>query len=122
MKLWEEYINSKNVNINSNNNSANVVVQAPKEANNFFCKRCKTHLFSIDQLIDDDVHQVTDSCESYFFSEPLAWMSSVEGKHNCPKCDAKICTLRWSGFKCSCGAWVAPGIQIPYSRVDGKYM
>ena len=72
--------------------------------------------------IDDDVHQVTDSCESYFFSEPLAWMSSVEGKHNCPKCDAKICTLRWSGFKCSCGAWVAPGIQIPYSRVDGKYM
>ena len=49
-------------------------------------------------------------------------MSSVEGKHNCPKCDAKICTLRWSGFKCSCGAWVAPGIQIPYSRVDGKYM
>ena len=40
---------------------------------------------------------------NHIFFEPLAWMSSVEGKHNCPKCDAKICTLRWSDLNAHVG-------------------
>jgi aspartate/methionine/tyrosine aminotransferase len=115
LQLWEEYI----VNGNKNDGSG-IPKNCIAKPNKFFCKRCKTYLFDVDQLIENDIHPVGDLCQSYFFSEPLEWMDGEEGKKTCPKCNIKIGTLKWSGSKCSCGRWVAPGIQIPYSRVDGK--
>ena len=115
LQLWEEYIVKSN-----SDNITRMPKILPTKPNKFFCKRCKTHLFDIDQLAGNDIHPVTEMCQSYFFLEPLSWMNGEEGKQICPNCNVKIGTLKWSGSKCSCGKWVAPGIQIPYSRVDGK--
>ena len=117
LHLWEEYIANGN-----KNDGSGIPKNCMAKPNKFFCKRCKTYLFGVDHLIENDIHPVGDLCQSYFFSEPLEWMNGEEGKKTCPKCNIKIGTLKWSGSKCSCGRWVAPGIQIPYSRVDGKFV
>merc|ERR1711991_998935 len=117
LQLWEEYI-VKGGKIDESGIPKSCMVKP----NKFFCKRCNIYLFNVDELIDSSIHPICDLCQSYFFSEPLAWMGAEEGKKSCPKCKVKIGTLKWSGSKCSCGRWVAPGIQIPYSRVDGKFV
>ena len=45
-------------------------------------------------------------------------LSQVDGKLGCPKCSARIGSYNWSGMQCSCGAWVAPAIQVVKSKVD----
>ncbi|ANB13451.1 tyrosine protein phosphatase YVH1 [Sugiyamaella lignohabitans] len=63
------------------------------------------------------------SCMSYFI-EPVVWMrpelekGELEGKLNCPGCEAKLGSYRWQGSKCSCGVWITPAIQLQRSRVD----
>lgn len=40
------------------------------------------------------------------------------GKLLCPGCGGKLGAWDWSGIRCACGVWVAPGIQIAKSRLD----
>jgi len=99
----------------------------------FACRTCRTILFGQDQLEDPPhvpmLHSFgrksshhSDTCKSLFLKEELPWMgdigSAVEGKFTCPKCSTKIGHIKWAGAQCSCGTWVTPAIQVPYSKVD----
>lgn len=62
-------------------------------------------------------------CTKTYFIEPLAWMPdilhNVEGKLNCPKCDAKLGSFSWiSGCQCPCGTKIAPAFYLVPSKVD----
>jgi len=108
----------------------------------YACKMCRTKLFANCHL-EDPPHPIgkhgfssrkqkgsnhrgggssSDPCHSYFLASALDWMadisSSVEGKLNCPKCNAKLGLYNWTGSQCSCGTWVVPAIQIQKGRVD----
>lgn len=56
--------------------------------------------------------------------EPALWMKTelekgqLDGKFNCPKCQAKVGSYSWQGSKCSCGKWVTPAIELQRARVD----
>ncbi|KAK7205461.1 protein-tyrosine phosphatase-like protein [Myxozyma melibiosi] len=66
---------------------------------------------------------IGQSCMHYFL-EPIRWMQpelergELEGKFECPKCKTKVGSYRWQGMKCTCGAWVTPGISLQRGRVD----
>ncbi|KAK9369537.1 dual specificity phosphatase [Lipomyces kononenkoae] len=69
------------------------------------------------------VSVLAPSCMHYFL-DPVRWMKDelergeLDGKFDCPKCQTKIGSYRWQGMKCTCGAWVTPGISIQRGRVD----
>jgi hypothetical protein len=114
----------------------------------YSCKRCRQALFRPDQLSDHEagVHRfsshrfqkdvaahdgnynavIKKPCTSFFLSDALQWMKSasedVEGKLCCPKCSARVGTLKWPGSQCSCGTWVTPAIQINKKAVDDRYV
>ena len=64
------------------------------------------------------------SCTSYFLhdaalhDETAASLAQLDGKLCCPRCNARLGSYCWSGAQCSCGAWVAPAIQVVKSKVD----
>ena len=65
----------------------------------------------------------TEFCTKTHFIEPLAWMPDIvhnlEGKLNCPKCDAKLGSFSWiSGSQCPCGTKIAPAFYLVPSKVD----
>ena len=100
----------------------------------YACRKCRTILFGQDQLEDPPhvpmlhsfsrkiANGTSSQCESLFLGNGLDWMgdisSTVEGKFMCPKCKTKIGHWRWAGAQCSCGTWVTPAIQVPFSKVD----
>lgn len=45
-------------------------------------------------------------------------LGDIEGKICCPKCSARLGSYNWAGAQCSCGAWVAPAVQVIKSKVD----
>jgi len=60
-------------------------------ATGFACRKCRHSLFDENQL--SEAHDTNDRCESYFLSEPKAWMgdtSEVHGKLSCPSCGTKV--------------------------------
>lgn len=87
----------------------------------FRCKSCRTRLFDENALALHS-RKRRGECRSLFVEEPLAWMTCVgqRGKVACPQCNAKVGAWEWSGIRCSCGDWVAPGFQISLNRVDAK--
>ncbi|KAK6538889.1 tyrosine protein phosphatase yvh1 [Orbilia ellipsospora] len=60
----------------------------------------------------------------HIFVDPIAWMrpelqkEQLEGKLECPKCNAKVGSYAWQGMKCSCGSWVTPAISLAKGKVD----
>jgi DNA-directed RNA polymerase subunit RPC12/RpoP len=99
----------------------------------YACKRCRTILFGTDHEQDPPhvprMHSFSKqqfnqaaTCSSLFLQNGLDWMgdisSSVEGRLACPKCSTKIGHWKWAGAQCSCGTWVTPAIQVPFSKVD----
>ncbi|KAJ3034268.1 dual specificity phosphatase 12 [Rhizophlyctis rosea] len=61
-------------------------------------------------------------CTSYYL-EAMEWIKGLEGgemegKINCPKCDAKLGSYSWAGTQCSCGTWVTPAFAVQRGRVD----
>ena len=70
-------------------------------------------------------NQASMSC-AHLFLDPLSWMRSelekglLAGRLECPnvKCAQNVGKYAWQGMKCSCGAWVVPGICIARARVD----
>ncbi|KAF3907962.1 hypothetical protein ABW21_db0207717 [Orbilia brochopaga] len=63
------------------------------------------------------------SCQHHFV-DPVVWMRPelekglMEGKLECPKCNAKVGSYAWHGMKCTCGLWVVPAISLARGRVD----
>ncbi|KAK6354839.1 tyrosine protein phosphatase yvh1 [Orbilia brochopaga] len=62
-------------------------------------------------------------CQHHFI-DPVVWMRPelekglMEGKLECPKCNAKVGSYAWQGMKCNCGRWVIPAISLARGRVD----
>mmetsp|Transcript_20155 Transcript_20155/g.64915 ORF Transcript_20155/g.64915 Transcript_20155/m.64915 type:complete len:315 (+) Transcript_20155:61-1005(+) len=85
------------------------------------CRQCRYGLFESEKL---EAHSRLSSrqCTSLFLEEPEDWMALVgtSGKLACPKCEAKVGAFDWSGIRCACGAWVAPGFQFAKSRLDER--
>eukprot|EP00986_Skeletonema_menzelii_P017401 scaffold19268_cov148-Skeletonema_menzelii.AAC.8 len=99
----------------------------------YACKRCRSVLFSIDDLEDPPHAQSLHNfrrkgqtsnqgmCQNLFIADPLPWMNGcneTEGKLHCPKCQTKVGHYAWTGAQCSCGTWVTPAIMVPVSKVD----
>lgn len=44
----------------------------------------------------------------------------LEGRLECPneRCGTVVGRYAWQGMKCSCGAWVVPGVSVGRSKVD----
>ncbi|ODQ82581.1 hypothetical protein BABINDRAFT_19576, partial [Babjeviella inositovora NRRL Y-12698] len=67
------------------------------------------------------------SC-SHFFVDPFQWMKpeldkgDLLGKFFCPnpkiKCGNKVGGYKWDGMRCSCGAWVIPGVHLLSAKTD----
>ncbi|ODV88293.1 hypothetical protein CANARDRAFT_188601, partial [[Candida] arabinofermentans NRRL YB-2248] len=61
---------------------------------------------------------------THHFIEPIVWMKDelmkgeLEGKFNCPKCEAKVGGYSWRGSRCSCGKWMIPAIHLQKAKVD----
>ena len=103
------------------------------EKTRYACKRCRTVLFSTDDLEDpphtQSLHDFRRrgqtagqrACQNLCLSDPLPWMNGcndMEGKLHCPKCNTKVGHYSWTGAQCSCGTWVTPAIMVPISKVD----
>lgn len=44
--------------------------------------------------------------------------AKLEGRLECPKCNANVGKYAWQGMQCNCGEWVVPGISLAKSRTD----
>lgn len=111
------------------------------------CKRCRhtlasSHHVELHDTPDEDSKQslfiktaanlrrvisreaASVSCSHHFLAEPTAWMGpemdkqEMDGKLNCPKCDAKVGAYSWKGSRCSCGKWMTPAIHLQTAKVD----
>ena len=66
---------------------------------------------------------VSEQC-AHLFLDPLSWMKEeleqgkLEGRLECPKCKSNVGKYAWQGLRCTCNAWVVPGISLSRSRVD----
>ncbi|CAK9436259.1 uncharacterized protein LODBEIA_P08170 [Lodderomyces beijingensis] len=73
------------------------------------------------------VQNASDSCSHFFVKEPMDWMrkelenEAIEGKFQCPKCDAKVGGYSWRGSRCSCGKWMVPALHLQQSKLDKMY-
>jgi len=99
------------------------------------CRKCRTPIFS-DTMLESHQEGKGQSafkfgrrdargtaanlgCTSHFLNpDATASLSEIEGKICCPRCSARIGGYHWAGMQCSCGAWVAPAIQVVKSKVD----
>ena len=103
------------------------------------CRKCRRALASSAYLIDhtpkersattkalsasDPITAITDQC-AHLFLDPLSWMKEeleqgkLEGRLECPKCKSNVGKYAWQGLRCTCNAWVVPGISLSRSRVD----
>ena len=63
---------------------------------------------------------------AHLFVEPLSWMrpeleqAKLEGRFECPnpKCRTSVGRYAWQGMRCSCGAWVVPGVSLGRAKID----
>lgn len=103
----------------------------------FSCRKCRTILFGQDDL-ENPPHvpsrhnfgprkqgaagqQQQRPCQSIFLQSMPPWAGEQYnnvGRIDCPKCDTKVGHCHWAGAQCSCGTWVCPAIQVPFSKVD----
>ena len=85
------------------------------------CRYCRTELFTSEMTAVHERLNSLQPCQNVFLSESPSWLSlESEGKILClnEKCRAKLGSWSWSGFSCSCGAWVAPSFQFSRGKVD----
>ncbi|EOD07245.1 hypothetical protein EMIHUDRAFT_58637, partial [Emiliania huxleyi CCMP1516] len=97
------------------------------------CRKCRTPVFSAAML---ETHEVgrgqaafrygkrdaapdARGCTSHFLNpDATSTLTEIEGKICCPRCSARLGGYHWAGMQCSCGAWIAPAIQVVKSKVD----
>lgn len=107
------------------------------------CKKCRVTLFTSSMLVAHEAGEGQEAfrwhkreqnkggaahgCTSHFLESELAverkllkpeLAAELQGDLVCPKCAARYGYFNWSGAQCSCGAWVAPAIQVTKSKVD----
>lgn len=69
------------------------------------------------------IPMASEQC-AHLFLDPLSWMrdeleqGKLEGRLECPKCRSNVGKYAWQGMRCSCNAWIVPGISLSRSRVD----
>jgi dual specificity phosphatase 12 len=44
--------------------------------------------------------------------------AKLEGRLECPKCNANVGKYAWQGMRCSCGDWLVPAISLAKSKID----
>jgi dual specificity phosphatase 12 len=49
---------------------------------------------------------------------PELEQGKLEGRLECPKCQANVGKYAWQGMQCSCSEWVVPGISLSKGRID----
>ncbi|KAH0793557.1 dual specificity protein phosphatase 12 [Histomonas meleagridis] len=96
------------------------------------CHQCRVPLFKSTDIIPHQATKVRkfatkrqtfsddQKCTSFFIEQPK-WLNALGRMSDtiyCPKCNYKVGHFSWKGVQCSCGEWVKPSFQIPYSRVD----
>ncbi|KAF4551847.1 Tyrosine-protein phosphatase yvh1-like protein [Elsinoe fawcettii] len=98
-------------------------VKGKKEAGlEFRCKKCRRTL-ATSQYVNDHEPLTEKGCAHYFV-DPLSWMrseleqSKLDGRLECPKCNANVGKYAWQGMQCSCGGWVVPAISLAKGRID----
>uniref|UniRef100_A0A0X3PKA5 Dual specificity protein phosphatase 12 n=2 Tax=Schistocephalus solidus TaxID=70667 RepID=A0A0X3PKA5_SCHSO len=90
----------------------------------FACRKCRKMLFHSDALVHHtQMDSYSESCKSgELFTESLDWTSAVtreiEGKLNCPRCNAKVGSYNWCGEPCTCGRWVTPAFHFSRKNLD----
>ena len=119
----------------------------PREPNvSYRCRRCRhqlaTNKYVLDHAAGDTINfavrsnpltalktfgltDPSDRC-AHLFVEPLSWMrpelelGKIEGRFECPnpKCRTSVGRYAWQGIKCSCGAWVVPGVSLGWAKID----
>eukprot|EP00924_Labyrinthula_sp_SR-Ha-C_P010393 snap_masked-scaffold_23-processed-gene-5.32-mRNA-1 protein AED:0.30 eAED:0.30 QI:0/0/0/0.5/1/1/2/0/283 len=113
----------------------------------YFCKHCRTPLFHENHLTTHQkgshnfsyrrIRKSADSsspkhCNSLFIdgNELPNWLyeslqedeetNNIDSKISCLKCGKKLGNYNWSGGQCSCGTWISPAFNVPFSKVDVK--
>lgn len=90
------------------------------------CKKCRRTLATAPFIADHKPASASAPPCQHVFVEPLGWMrpelekGSLNGRLLCPnaRCGAGVGRYDWKGFRCSCGAWVTPGLSLQRARVD----
>ena len=103
-------------------NSPALSVNVPRAM--YTCHKCRSILFSSDEVESHSLREKSPLCSSIFLNEPTDWMqdvSGVEGKILCPRCASRVGSYCWAGLMCSCGDWVTPAIKFTKSKIDPKY-
>lgn len=85
------------------------------------CRKCRRQLATSTYVVPHE----GNGCAHYFL-DALSWMrpelekGMIEGRLECPngKCGSNVGKYAWQGMRCSCGAWVVPGISLAKSRID----
>ncbi len=120
---------------------------APREPIlSYRCRRCRHQLatssYVLDHAAGDTINfaarsnpltalktfGLTDPADrcAHLFVEPLSWMrpelelGKIEGRFECPnsKCRTSVGRYAWQGMRCSCGAWVVPGVSLGWAKID----
>lgn len=96
--------------------------EARSDSSGFYaCRKCSRPIFGSSSVVDHPPSS-SQSCGSIFIDDGIDVfpLGEVSGKLSCPHCHSRLGSYDWSGSQCSCGAWVAPSIQVPKSRLDWK--
>ena len=99
-----------------------------------YCKHCRKEIAQDIQLQEHEIgpgqkafsyrkraqsNTQIDTCQTWFIQE---WETcEIQGKLNCPHCEAKLGFYDLSGAQCSCGTWVSPAFCVAKSKVDAKF-
>jgi dual specificity phosphatase 12 len=76
-----------------------------------------------DQPLDSIDTNSPSDCAHYFL-DPLSWMrpeleqGKLDGRLECPKCQANVGKYAWQGMRCNCGSWVVPAVSLLRSKID----
>lgn len=106
--------------------SAYLVLHEPKPPS-----AAQTALSNAEQSHTSSVasHTAAPQC-AHLFLDPLSWMrpeleqGKLDGRLECPnpRCAVNVGRYAWQGARCSCGAWVVPGISLARSKVDEVWL
>ena len=105
--------------------SAYLVPHEPKEVSSSTKARLQAEqpIEALDRNSLETKPIISEKC-AHLFLDPLSWMKDeleqgkLEGRLECPKCKSNVGKYAWQGLRCTCNAWIVPGISLSRSRVD----
>ena len=140
-------VNGEEMDVDTESDSKPQASPAAKEPLlSYRCRRCRHQLATSNYVLDhaagDTINfaarsnpltalktfGLTDPADrcAHLFVEPLSWMrpeleqGKIEGRFECPnsKCRNSVGRYAWQGMRCSCGAWVVPGVSLGWAKID----